>query len=94
MMAYNSDFDTDPSMAEKFTWEMIHSAGFYPGGTNFTTWIDGKKTTLVPYSGTIEVVQNDDKTYNITIENMPAYNNETGVPMGVINVSSMNLVFD
>ena len=73
---------------------MIHFTGFYPKGTSFTTWIDGKKTTLVPYAGTIEVVQNDDKSYNITIENMPAYNYETGVPAGVINVSSMNIVVD
>lgn len=93
-MAYNSDFDTDPSDAKKFTWEMIHFTGFYPKGTSFTTWIDGKKTTLVPYAGTIEVVQNDDKSYNITIENMPAYNYETGVPAGIINVSSMNIVVD
>lgn len=93
-MAYNTDWNTDPSGAQEFTWEMIHYEGFYFKGTGYQVYINEEKTALVPYDGEVNIERNEDGSYNITVENMPMYDYYTNVPIGVLKMSSMNLVLD
>lgn len=87
--AYNSDYTSSSSGAEKFTFEMAHVDGFHPSGTVFVnTDVNASKTILVPYKGNIEVKKNEaENTYNIVIQKMAMYDYNTHVPTGLLNVN-------